>query len=173
MFSLTLSCSSYLSPLLAGQYVVSEATNVETSLQSPQLEVLAEEINARLDALGVPADSPRRERLRLTVPKGRRAKRRGDIIGEFFYDTDLYNKFLSLVRLKKFKKGDRKMALKKDIKSTNSQEEVKTNRFVISDYMETHGHEQLVSFYDRETGLKAFTGIHNTNLGPALGGTRL
>lgn len=95
--TLTLNCSSYLSPLLAGQYVVSEATNVETSLQSPQLEVLAEEINARLDALGVPADSPRRERLRLTVPKGRRAKRRGDIIGEFFYDTDLYNKFLSLV----------------------------------------------------------------------------
>ena len=97
MTDLVLDCSSYLSPLLSGQYVVSEATNVDTSLQNPQLEVLASEINARLDALGVPADSPRREFLKLTVPKGRRAERRGDIIGEFFYDTDLYNKFLSLI----------------------------------------------------------------------------
>lgn len=34
-------------------------------------------------------------------------------------------------------------------------------------------HEQLVVCYDEETGLKALVGIHNTTLGPALGGTRM
>lgn len=37
----------------------------------------------------------------------------------------------------------------------------------------TMDHEQLVICHDRATGLKAFIGIHNTALGPALGGTRL
>lgn len=35
------------------------------------------------------------------------------------------------------------------------------------------GHEQLVYCYDELTGLKALIGIHNTVLGPALGGTRM
>ncbi|MGY6522523.1 MAG: Glu/Leu/Phe/Val family dehydrogenase [Mongoliitalea sp.] len=35
------------------------------------------------------------------------------------------------------------------------------------------GHEQLVICYDEPTGLKALIGIHNTVLGPALGGTRM
>lgn len=35
------------------------------------------------------------------------------------------------------------------------------------------GHEQLVFCYDEPTGLKAIIGIHNTTLGPALGGTRM
>lgn len=35
------------------------------------------------------------------------------------------------------------------------------------------GHEQLVFCYDQPTGLKAIIGIHNTTLGPALGGTRM
>jgi leucine dehydrogenase len=35
------------------------------------------------------------------------------------------------------------------------------------------GHEQVVYCYDEPTGLKAIIGIHNTVLGPALGGTRL
>lgn len=34
-------------------------------------------------------------------------------------------------------------------------------------------HEQVVFCNDEETGLKAIIGIHNTNLGPALGGTRM
>lgn len=34
------------------------------------------------------------------------------------------------------------------------------------------GHEQLVFCSDEKTGLKAIIGIHNTVLGPALGGTR-
>ena len=37
----------------------------------------------------------------------------------------------------------------------------------------TWGHEQLVFCYDEPTGLKAIIGIHNTVLGPALGGSRL
>lgn len=35
------------------------------------------------------------------------------------------------------------------------------------------GHEQVVFCYDEATGLKAIIGIHNTTLGPALGGTRM
>ncbi len=34
-------------------------------------------------------------------------------------------------------------------------------------------HEQVVFCNDKETGLKAIIGIHNTTLGPALGGTRM
>jgi len=34
-------------------------------------------------------------------------------------------------------------------------------------------HEQIVFCHDKETGLKAIIGIHNTTLGPALGGTRM
>ena len=41
------------------------------------------------------------------------------------------------------------------------------------EYMEKHGYEQLVFFHDKVTGLKGITCIHNTQLGPALGGTRL
>jgi leucine dehydrogenase len=39
-------------------------------------------------------------------------------------------------------------------------------------YMEEYGFEQLCLFYDKATGLKAITCIHNTVLGPALGGSR-
>ncbi|HCM75477.1 MAG TPA: leucine dehydrogenase [Cytophagales bacterium] len=35
------------------------------------------------------------------------------------------------------------------------------------------GHEQVVHCYDEATGLKALIAIHNTALGPALGGTRM
>lgn len=41
------------------------------------------------------------------------------------------------------------------------------------DYMERYGYEQMVYFYDKTTGLKGITCIHDTTLGPALGGTRL
>ncbi|MCL2839354.1 MAG: leucine dehydrogenase [Defluviitaleaceae bacterium] len=40
-------------------------------------------------------------------------------------------------------------------------------------YMEQYGYEQLSMFHDKHTGLKAITCIHNTVLGPALGGTRV
>lgn len=39
--------------------------------------------------------------------------------------------------------------------------------------IETMEHEQLVFCHDKATGLKAIIGIHNTVLGPALGGTRM
>lgn len=39
--------------------------------------------------------------------------------------------------------------------------------------MQLGGHEQVVHFYDENTGLKAIVAIHNTVLGPALGGTRM
>jgi leucine dehydrogenase len=39
--------------------------------------------------------------------------------------------------------------------------------------LSTLGHEQVVFCHDEPTGLKAIIGIHNTTLGPALGGTRM
>lgn len=41
------------------------------------------------------------------------------------------------------------------------------------DVMSLKGHEQVVHFYDENIGLKAIVAIHNTVLGPALGGTRM
>jgi leucine dehydrogenase len=35
------------------------------------------------------------------------------------------------------------------------------------------GHEQVAFFNDDETGLRAIIAVHNTNLGPALGGVRM
>ena len=39
--------------------------------------------------------------------------------------------------------------------------------------MQTMGHEQVIFCNDSETGLKAIIAIHDTTLGPALGGTRM
>ncbi|WP_017731303.1 Glu/Leu/Phe/Val family dehydrogenase [Nafulsella turpanensis] len=39
--------------------------------------------------------------------------------------------------------------------------------------IELMGHEQVVMCYDEPTGLKAIIAVHNTTLGPALGGTRM
>ncbi|HEY7346729.1 MAG TPA: Glu/Leu/Phe/Val dehydrogenase dimerization domain-containing protein [Ktedonobacterales bacterium] len=36
-----------------------------------------------------------------------------------------------------------------------------------------HKHEQVVSYFDDETGLRAFIALHNTRRGPAVGGSRL
>lgn len=43
----------------------------------------------------------------------------------------------------------------------------------IFEYMCKYGYEQLVFCHDKTTGLKAIIAIHDTTLGPALGGTRL
>jgi leucine dehydrogenase len=43
----------------------------------------------------------------------------------------------------------------------------------IFDHVAVSKHEQIVFCNDLETGLKAIIAIHNTNLGPALGGTRM
>src|SRR6218665_1584060 len=55
----------------------------------------------------------------------------------------------------------------KDISNVNLSENP-----VISQ-MSSLGHEQLLFCSDNETGLKAIIAVHNTTLGPALGGTRM
>lgn len=44
---------------------------------------------------------------------------------------------------------------------------------MIFDEIESKGHEQVVYCYDKASGLKAIIAIHNTVLGPALGGCRM
>lgn len=41
------------------------------------------------------------------------------------------------------------------------------------DYMQKYGYEQVIYMHDRYSGLKGIICIHNTTLGPALGGTRV
>lgn len=36
-----------------------------------------------------------------------------------------------------------------------------------------HQHEQIISYFDNETGLRAFLALHSTRRGPASGGTRI
>lgn len=43
----------------------------------------------------------------------------------------------------------------------------------VFDHMQQMGHEQLVFCHDPHSGLNAIIAIHDTTLGPALGGTRL
>lgn len=43
----------------------------------------------------------------------------------------------------------------------------------IFDKMAQHRHEQVAFCYDRVSGLRSIIAIHNTTLGPALGGTRM
>src|SRR5690625_3382244 len=45
--------------------------------------------------------------------------------------------------------------------------------FPIFSQLQSYGHEQVVFCSDPETGLKAIIAIHDTTLGPALGGTRM
>ena len=39
--------------------------------------------------------------------------------------------------------------------------------------LDTYGHEQVVFCHNKDAGLKAIIAIHDTTLGPALGGTRM
>ena len=43
----------------------------------------------------------------------------------------------------------------------------------VTEYMEAEGHEQLCVFVDKDAGIRAFIAIHDTTLGPALGGVRI
>jgi leucine dehydrogenase len=43
----------------------------------------------------------------------------------------------------------------------------------VFELMDRHGHEEVVLCYDKTTGLRAIIAIHDTTLGPALGGTRM
>jgi leucine dehydrogenase len=51
--------------------------------------------------------------------------------------------------------------------------ELKKSESTLFSALASMGHEQVVFCYDEPTGLKAIIGIHNTVLGPALGGTRM
>ncbi|MGY0634532.1 Glu/Leu/Phe/Val dehydrogenase dimerization domain-containing protein [Luteimonas sp. A478] len=44
---------------------------------------------------------------------------------------------------------------------------------MIFEQLDTSGHEQIVYCHNKDAGLKAIIAIHNTVLGPALGGTRM
>jgi len=44
---------------------------------------------------------------------------------------------------------------------------------IVFDSMDYKGHEQVVFCNDQDTGLKAIIAIHNTTIGPALGGCRM
>lgn len=44
---------------------------------------------------------------------------------------------------------------------------------VVLGRMEQHDHEEVLFCYDRATGLRAIIAVHDTTLGPALGGTRM
>ena len=39
--------------------------------------------------------------------------------------------------------------------------------------MDSRGHEEVVFCQDKDTGLKAIIAVHNTTIGPALGGCRM
>jgi leucine dehydrogenase len=54
----------------------------------------------------------------------------------------------------------------------NTHKTAENNGLVVSN-MTLMGHEQVVFCQDSETGLKAIIAIHDTTLGPALGGTRM
>src|ERR1700679_90269 len=43
----------------------------------------------------------------------------------------------------------------------------------VFEMMEPMEHEQVMYFNDKETGLKGIIGVHNTVLGPSLGGCRI
>ena len=45
--------------------------------------------------------------------------------------------------------------------------------YSVFDQLADAGHEQVVFCHDEPTGLKAIIGVHNTVLGPAIGGTRM
>lgn len=56
--------------------------------------------------------------------------------------------------------------------SVISEKEKKTNQDIFSQ-ISLYNHEQIVFCNDNHVGLKTIIGIHNTVLGPALGGTRM
>ncbi len=56
---------------------------------------------------------------------------------------------------------------------TTITEKIPTTAPGIFDQISSYEHEQVVFCYDKNSGLKSIIAIHNTTLGPALGGTRI
>jgi leucine dehydrogenase len=63
--------------------------------------------------------------------------------------------------------GQRRRVARKDV-ATHPVEQ-----FDQVEYMSQHGHEEVATWLDRETGLRAIIAVHDTTLGPGLGGTRV
>ena len=63
--------------------------------------------------------------------------------------------------------GQRRRVARKDATARS------LDQFDHVEYMSQHGHEEVATWLDRETGLRAIIAIHDTTLGPGLGGTRL
>ena len=55
----------------------------------------------------------------------------------------------------------------------DAKESSKIGSVSVLDQMKEYNHEQVVFCNDNETGLRAIIAIHNTTLGPSLGGTRM
>ncbi|MFY0655131.1 MAG: Glu/Leu/Phe/Val dehydrogenase, partial [Cyclobacteriaceae bacterium] len=51
--------------------------------------------------------------------------------------------------------------------------EVNNKKSTVFSEIENMGHEQVTLCHDEETGLKAIIAVHNTVLGPSMGGTRM
>jgi len=97
MTNLTLACGSFISPLITGQYVVSPTVHKSLGPEDPRIRKDFGQINRSLDALGVPADSPKRRAFTRSFSTKRQTETKGDLVSEFFFDNDLYNQFLQLV----------------------------------------------------------------------------
>jgi leucine dehydrogenase len=54
-----------------------------------------------------------------------------------------------------------------------SQNYRRQTKMEIFEYLEKYDYEQIVFCHDKQSGLKAIIAIHDTTLGPALGGTRM
>lgn len=63
------------------------------------------------------------------------------------------------------------MAEERKTAQLNDQDTALTSNIFLK--MEQYGHEQVIFNYDQATGLKAIIAIHNTKLGPAIGGCRM
>ncbi len=67
----------------------------------------------------------------------------------------------------------RRPATKASMKADSRSEGGSLDVFDHVAYMVEHGHGELATFVDRETGLRALIAVHDTTLGPGLGGTRI
>jgi len=71
------------------------------------------------------------------------------------------------------RKGSKSNTIKSKTNPMEIKELEKVEQAGIFGKLSQLGHEQVVFCHDEATGLKAIIGIHNTVLGPALGGTRM
>lgn len=54
----------------------------------------------------------------------------------------------------------------------NNDHQITVDRIDVARFPEYDNHQEVVSIHDARTGLRGYIALHNTNLGPAIGGTR-